>query len=180
MSTVDVRVRRASHHDFAAIADMMTGFVAQHHRWQPDQFRSTYLGFTAAIFQGWLERPDELHLAAEVDGTVSGYASASRWEGLGNDLIWPRRSVYVQFIVVAPGRRRSGIGRALFAAIEAWADEFTAENIGLNMSPLNEVGRAFYAALGYEVSNEYRTKTLRRIARLTAGPEPEPPGRSDH
>jgi ribosomal protein S18 acetylase RimI-like enzyme len=170
MSATGVSVRRATHHDFGAIAEMMKEFVALHHRWQPELFRTSFLGFTAAMFQGWLERADELHLAAEVAGDVHGYASASRWEGRGNDLVWPRRNVYIQFVVVAPERRRNGIGRALFDAIEAWAADFEAEYVGLNMSPMNEEGRAFYAALGYHVSNEFRAKTLRKIARLSNPP----------
>src|SRR5262245_1587083 len=102
MPATEVAVRHATHHDFDAIADIMKDFVAQHHRWQPDQFRSTFLGFTAAIFQGWLERKNELHLAAEIAGEVNGYACAARWEGWGNDLVWPRRNVYIQMVVVAP------------------------------------------------------------------------------
>ena len=170
MAVTEVGVRPATHHDFDAIAGMMKDFVLLHHRWQPEQFRSAFLGFTAAIFQGWLERKDELHLAADVAGNISGYASASRWEAWGNNLAWPRRNVYIQFVVVAPARRRSGIGRTLFAAIEAWAHEFEAEYVGLNVSPMNEAGRAFYAALGYDVSNEFRAKTLRKVTRLENAP----------
>src|SRR5262245_59722517 len=115
MTAAKVNIRPAHHSDFDSIAEMMKGFAALHHEWQPEQFRTAMLGFTAAIFQGWLERPSELHVAAEVEDGVSGYACAARWEGWGNDLVWPRRNVYIQFVVVAPARRRSGIGRALFA-----------------------------------------------------------------
>jgi ribosomal protein S18 acetylase RimI-like enzyme len=168
-----VNVRPAHYTDFDTISEMMKGFVTLHHRWQPDVFRTAMLGFTAAIFQGWPERKNERHLVAEVEGVVSGYACAARWEGWGNDLVWQRRNVYVPFIVVAPGKRRNGIGRALFAAIEVWAAEFEAEYIGLNVSPMNETARAFYAALGYEASNEYRAKTLRKITRIASPPSPE-------
>jgi ribosomal protein S18 acetylase RimI-like enzyme len=172
MPTAKVNIRPAHYTDFDAISEMMKGFMALHHRWQPELFRTALLGFTAAIFQGWLERKNELHLAAEVEGVVSGYACAASWDGWGNDLIWPRRNVFVQIVVVAPAKRRSGIGRALFAAIEAWAAEFEAEYIGLNVSPLNETARAFYAALGYEASNEHRAKNLRKITRIAIPPEP--------
>jgi ribosomal protein S18 acetylase RimI-like enzyme len=167
-----ITVRRATHEDFPAVAELMQGFMTLHHRWHPDLFRTSLLGFTAAIFQGWLTRKNELHLAAEVEGGgVLGYAGASRFEGRDNDFIWQRRGVYISFIVVEPSRRRTGIGRALFRAIEAWGTEFEAEYIGLNVNPHNEAARAFYAALGYDMSSEYRVKTLRRIARVTPGRE---------
>jgi GNAT superfamily N-acetyltransferase len=65
--------------------------------------------------------------------------------------------------------RRNGIGRALFAAIEAWAHERDVEFIGLNVSPFNEA-RAFYAALGYDLNTEHRLKTIRKVRRFEAEP----------
>jgi ribosomal protein S18 acetylase RimI-like enzyme len=168
MPAIAVDVRRATHHDFDAIAVMMEGFMTLHHRWQPEQFRTAALGFTAAIFQGWLERKDEIYLVAEAEAAVSGYACATRSEGRGNDFMWPRRGVYIPIIVVAADHRRRGIGRALFTAIEAWAEAFEAEYVGLNVNPQNESAKAFYATLGYNLASEYRAKTLRKIARLTA------------
>jgi hypothetical protein len=109
MAAVEASVRRASHGDFDAIAGLMQGFMAQHHGWDPEQFRTALLGFTEAVFQGWLERQNEIHLAAEVEGRVRGYACASRWEGRGTDLTWARRNVFVPFIVVAPEQRRRAL-----------------------------------------------------------------------
>jgi ribosomal protein S18 acetylase RimI-like enzyme len=168
MTATGTTVRRATYRDFDAVDRLMQAFMALHHGWNPEQFRTAVLGFSAAIFQGWLERQDELHLAAETDAGVLGYACATRWEGRGNDFMWPRRGVYIPFIVVAPDQHRKGIGRALFRAIEAWAEEFEVEYVGFNVNPQNESAKAFYAALGYDVASEYRAKALRRVARLSA------------
>jgi hypothetical protein len=35
---------------------------------------------------------------------------------------------------------------------------------------MNDAGRAFCAALGYDVANEFRAKTLRKVARLVNAP----------
>lgn len=166
MTATGTTVRRATWRDFDAVARLMQGFMALHHRWDPDQFRTAILGFTAATFQDWLERPGELYLVAEIERGIVGYASATRWEGRGNDFMWMRRGVYIPVIVVASDQHRKGIGRALFGAIEAWAGEFEAEYVGLNVNPQNETAKAFYAALGYDATSEYRAKTLRRVARL--------------
>ena len=160
-------IRFTHHTDFNAVAGMMTGFMAQHHRWQPDEFRSAPIGFTAAIFQTWLEQPNELHLTAEADDGIAGYIAATRWEGEGSLFTYGRRCVFVSSIVVADAHRRRGVGRSLFAAVEIWADEFKAEFVGLHVSAPNEAAKGFYAALGYDVTGEHRQKPLRRVTRMS-------------
>lgn len=170
MPAAPASVRAAQHADFDAVAAMFDDFFALHHRWQPDLFRPKILGFTAAIFQDWLSQPDAFNLVAESEGSVVGYAGGGRFPGIANDFTFLRPGVHIAFIVVAPSARRQGVGRALFHAIEAWAREGDAEFIGLNMSPLNEGARTFYAALGYDLNNEYRAKTIRKVRRFEGDP----------
>ena len=161
-----VNVRPATHNDFAALAALLSDFAAQHNRWQPSLFRPTVSGFTEAIFQTWLVEPDALHLVAETGGEVVGYASAFRGAGHASDFTYPRRNVYVGIIGVAADRRRAGVGRALFRSIETWAEEYGAEHIGLNVNTQNERAKAFYAALSYQPTSEFWSKTLRQIKRM--------------
>ncbi len=170
MVAASVRVRPAQHADCGAITAMFDDFAAQHHRWRPEQFRPATIGFTAAILQTWLEQTNELHLAAEIDQMVIGYARATRFDGFASEFMFQRRGVHVYLLMVAPAARRKGAGRALFQAVEAWAAEFEAEVVGLNVSAQNATARAFYAALGYDLVNEYLIKTLRRVRRFEADP----------
>jgi GNAT superfamily N-acetyltransferase len=163
-----ISIRFTHHTDFNAVAGMMTAFLAQHHRWQPDEFQPAPIGFTAAIFQTWLELPNELHLTALAEDEIAGYISATRWSNDGSPFTYARRSVFVSNIVVADAHRRKGVGRALFEAVEIWADEYKAEFVGLHVIPPNEPARAFYAALGYDLSGEYRHKTMRRVKRMSS------------
>jgi GNAT superfamily N-acetyltransferase len=167
MCEAAVSARPATYNDFEAVAGMMTGFFAQHHHWHPDQFRPAILGFTQAIFQTWLQNKEELHLVAEIEARVIGYASASRWVTGGGTITFPRRGVHVGLLVVASEHRRKGAARTLFGAIEQWAAAYNAHAIGLNVSPANEEAKAFYAALGYHLDGEYRTKVLRRPRYMT-------------
>lgn len=162
-----ISLRFAHHTDFDAVAAMMTVFMAQHHQWQPDEFRPAPIGFTAAIFQTWLDQPNELHLTALAGDEIAGYISATRWVGEGSHFNYPRRSVFVTNIVVADAHRRKGIGRALFGAVDIWADEFKAEFIGLHVIAPNEQAKAFYAALGYDLTGEYRQKPIRQVTRMS-------------
>ena len=52
------------------------------------------------------------------------------------------------------------------AAVPGRAKEYGAEHIGLNVNAQNEQAKAFYAALGYYTTSEYRAKTLRQIKRM--------------
>jgi ribosomal protein S18 acetylase RimI-like enzyme len=166
MTSADIRVRRALHTDWSAVAAIADEFMALHHEWHPSRFRRALIGFTPALFQTWLTEPEALNLAAELKGEVVGYARAWRSGGFSNEFIFPRRGVHVGLLMVASRVHRRGVGRALLCAVEAGAAEFGAEVVGLDMSPHNERGRAFYAALGYELSNEYRVKTLRKVRRF--------------
>jgi GNAT superfamily N-acetyltransferase len=170
MAAASVHVRPARHTDHGAIAAILDDFMAQHHLWRPNFFRPTLIGFTPAVFQTWLDEPDALNLAAEVENSVVGYTRAGRYSGFANEFVFPRRGVHVGVLAVALQARRQGVGRALFQAVEEWANAFEAETIGLDVSPLNATARAFYAALGYDPVNEYRAKTLRRIRRFEAEP----------
>ena len=168
MSATSVHVRNARYTDHGAIAVILDDFTMQHYRWRPNRFRPALIGFTPAIFESWLAEPDELNLAAEIEDGVVGYTRAWRFSGFANEFVFPRRGVHVGVLAVAPQARRKGVGRALFQAVEDWANAFEAETIGLDMNPLNATARAFYATLGYDLANEYRTKTLRHIKRFEA------------
>ena len=170
MATASVCVRPAQHTDFDSVAAMLDDFMAQHHGWQPSRFRPTLIGFTPALFQTWIANPDELNLVAAFGANVVGYTRASRFSGFSNEFILPRRGVHVGLLMVASQSRRHGVGRALFAAVEDWAKAFEAEFIGLDMSPMNATARSFYTALGYDLTNEYRVKPLRRVKRFEADP----------
>jgi ribosomal protein S18 acetylase RimI-like enzyme len=169
MAAASMHVRPARYTDHAAVAGIFVDFARLHHGWRPSFFRPTLIGFTQAVFQTWLEEPDELNLVAEVGGGVVGYPRASRFAGsFSNEFVFPRRGVHVGVLAVAEEARRQGVGRALFRAVEEWAKEFEAESIGLDVSPLNATARAFYTSLGYAPVNEYRAKPLRHVRRFEA------------
>jgi ribosomal protein S18 acetylase RimI-like enzyme len=57
---------------------------------------------------------------------------------------------WVYYLAVAPGRRRSGLGRVLMAAAETWLRARGAPKIQLMVRTDNEAALGFYEALGLE------------------------------
>ncbi|MEG3146310.1 GNAT family acetyltransferase [Sphingomonas sp. RT2P30] len=57
---------------------------------------------------------------------------------------------WIYYLAVAPDRRRSGLGRAMMAAAEAWLRERGAPKLQLMVREGNAEALAFYAALGLE------------------------------
>ena len=145
--------------------------MVQHHHWRPNFFRPALIGFTPAVFQTWLAEPDGLNLAAEIDDSVVGYTRAGRYSGFANEFVFPRRGVHVGVLAVALQARRQGVGRALFQAVEDWANAFEAETIGLDVSP-SECDRA-------RLLRGARIRPRQRIPDQDVAPHAALRGRSD-
>jgi ribosomal protein S18 acetylase RimI-like enzyme len=158
-------VRPAHWTDHAQLVPIVEAFAALHHALDP-VFRPRWIGFTAAIFQTWLDEPDNIHLVAEHDGRIAGYVWASCGTGNTGIYIFMRRNVFVNVLAVDETQRRRGIGRDLFNAVELAARDYDAEVIQLNVLAPNETAKAFYRSLGYETSSENMTKLLTSITRI--------------
>lgn len=98
-------------------------------------------------------------IVAEDDGELAGFclvlAPGADYDS-GNYLWFSERYddfVYLDRVAIAPGFRRRGLGRALYAEVERLAAErrpsagwFTLE---VNLRPRNETSLAFHEALGF-------------------------------
>jgi GNAT superfamily N-acetyltransferase len=87
-------------------------------------------------------------LVAEVDGRVVGFAHAMIRGG--PPVVVPRRTGFVTDMVVAADQRRNGVGRGLFAAVEAWCRERGADDVTLTTAVRNEAALDFWRAMGFE------------------------------
>lgn len=81
-------------------------------------------------------------LAGEKAGMASGQLIISTAEG--------KAAVVVEDVVVTPKRQGQGIGRALLAGLEKWAEERGAERLQLLADKKNHPALAFYSRLGWQ------------------------------
>jgi ribosomal protein S18 acetylase RimI-like enzyme len=114
-----------------------------------------YAGVVAVIDDWWCGRPmaamlpklffvhfRDTSFVAEHDGQLAGFLCGFRSQSFEDE-------AYVHFVGIAPARRGSGLGRALYGRFfEAVAPRTVVRAV---TSPVNERSVAFHEALGFEV-----------------------------
>ena len=105
----------------------------------------TEAGDMAVRLAAVLAAPDHAVLGADAgDGPLLGWVHVC-----ARLLLIDPPSAFVEGLVVAPGERRRGVGRALMAAAEDWARDRGALVIRLRSAATREDAHAFYRELGY-------------------------------
>jgi GNAT superfamily N-acetyltransferase len=136
-------VRRANAHDLDSLFVLLEQFTTS--------FKAERASFERSLSH--LLDDDSAWLAvAECDGEIVGYC-------LGFDhytLYANGRVSWVEEITVEEGSRRRGIGRALMAAFEVWAQSRGSRLVAL----ATRRAAPFYKALGYEDSAVYFRKMI--------------------
>jgi diamine N-acetyltransferase len=159
-------IRPARLSDYSAINAMRQDLSRQSHRERPDAFRPQLLGATEATFHQWLNIENHIVLVADAEGEVAGYVTIWIGGAQDSDVMFPSESIFIGELAVASTHRRRGVGRLLFAAVEAEGRNRNVETIGLSVNSLNDEARAFYESLGYLAQGEYRRKVMRKVVRI--------------
>ena len=89
--------------------------------------------------------PAQIALVAEVDDEVVGWVHVIESTSLQSGAL-----VEIRGLVVDAGARRSGVGRALVVAAEAWAAARGHELLRVRTDVRRDDARAFYLGVGYE------------------------------
>ncbi len=101
-----------------------------------------------------------IFVAEDSTGACLGFVSVER------DTHWTGEAqAYVQELVVAEAVEGQGVGRALMAGVEAWAQAQGFHAVELDTGVANTRARAFYARLGYAEESVKLVKMLPRDRR---------------
>lgn len=168
MSRANVRVRPATVDDVPALAELVqvidpsTGAFSG----KPLQDSSTdHLCTRFADIVGQAART--LLIAADESGAVVGMLAA-RSDEIGAIDLTP--VLHVTHLMVAPGQRRRGVGRALLAAAVQLADEIGVENVLTTAAAGSREGNRYLARIGFAPLVVHRiapTSVLRRSLGMT-------------
>src|SRR5450432_743403 len=146
---MSVIVRPAQAPDLPAIAELAGQLVRQHYGFDAQRFMlipNVEAGY-ARFFSGELTNPDTLILAAELNGSVVGYAYARLeprdWNAL-LDACGALHDIFVHETV-----RRQGIARRLVEAVREALRAKGAPRLLLHTASKNQTAREFFAALGF-------------------------------
>ncbi|HEX5078024.1 MAG TPA: GNAT family N-acetyltransferase [Geminicoccaceae bacterium] len=151
-------VREAAVDDAAAVVRLV-------HRFERENGRSD-AKLTAAdlLADGFGKRPRFRVLLAEDAGRALGYALFYP----SYDTEHAARGLYLQDLYVVPDARRSGVGRALMAAVARACEADGGCYLFWNAHDANHAGRAFYRRIGAReervVTLSLQPDALRRLA----------------
>jgi len=91
--------------------------------------------------------PRMIYVALE-DDTLIGYIAGHLTQRFGCE-------GELQWLYVAPERRRRGVASALLRRLAEWFNEQRASQVCVNVASSNSVARAFYAQNGAEAMNQH-------------------------
>lgn len=146
---MSVIIRTAEARDLPAIAELAGELVRQHYGFDAQRFMlipNVEAGY-ARFFGGELSNPETIILAAELTGSVVGYAYARLEARDWNALLDVHGALHDIF--VKPGVRRQGVARQLVEAVRQRLSAKGAPRLVLQTASKNHAGREFFAALGF-------------------------------
>jgi L-phenylalanine/L-methionine N-acetyltransferase len=155
---VKVTVRHAQPGDARALAELGDLVAAEPEAWLPtEEWRAA--GDERRYLRALRHHDGAAVIVAEAEeGEIVGRLSVAR------DPQPASRHVADIGLMVAPGYRRRGIGRALLDAAERWAAERGIRKLELHVFPHNEAAIALYERAGY-VREGYRHEHYLRAGR---------------
>ena len=110
------------------------------------------------LFSAQLRSPSETIFLAERDGIVAGILRCV--ESMGSPLLDPARYAYVSSVYVRPEARRRGVLRALMRAAEGWSRARGLDQMRLHNVAGSESAEGAWAALGFEVVEHVRVRSV--------------------
>ena len=148
MNTV---IRKAENSDIDRLLELLGQVLEVHAKIRPDIFVSGSTKYTKAQLGEILSDPDTpVFVAADVDGTVSGYAFC-RVLLPQSAAVRQEKTLFIDDLCVDEKCRGEKIGSALFDYVREYAKKEGCPFVTLNVWEGNDAARAFYEKHGMRV-----------------------------
>ena len=156
-----VSVRQAGQRDLRAILALRMALLREHaHNAIYGRLRHDADARAAKLFAAQLESPNEVVFLAEMDGETVGVLRCIH--SAGSPLLEPASYAYVSSVYVVPRARERGVLRALLGAADDWCFARGLDEMRLHNAADNPLANAAWEALGFEVAEHLRVRSLKR------------------
>ena len=145
-----MEIRFASSSDIPRMIALLQQVGAVHHDIRPDLFRAGAQKYDETALAALLADPTRPIFAADVEGTMMGYAFCILQETKGDPVLRDRKVLYIDDLCVDETCRRQGIAAALYRAVLDYARQLGCNAVTLNVWAGNEA-EAFYQKMGMQV-----------------------------
>ena len=154
-------VRRAGQQDLPAILSLPMALLREHaHNAIYGRLRADAEPRAAKLFAAQLQSANEVLFLADVAGETVGVLRCIH--SFGSPLLEPAQYAYVSSVYVVPGAREQGVLRALLAEAVRWCNERGLEEMRLHNAADNPLANAAWEALGFEVVEHLRVRSLKQ------------------
>ena len=152
--------RRATATDLPLIVSLRMALLREHaHNTIYRRLRADADVRAAKLFAAQIQSPNEVIFLAEVDGECVGILRCIH--SSGSPLLEPAQYGYVSSVYVVPKARERGVLRALLGAADAWCAERGLDEMRLHNAADNPLANAAWEALGFEVVEHLRVRSLK-------------------
>jgi len=146
---MNINIRRAQPKDSGRIIELLVQIAALHHNGRPDVFRPACKKYTPEEFADILCNPDKpVFVAVDETDRVVGYCFCIVMRYSNHHVFYDHVTLYIDDLCVDETLRGSGVGKALFAVVKAYATKIGADNIDLNVWEFNTNAIKFYESCG--------------------------------
>ena len=149
-----MNVRDALESDLRSIAELLLIVHRMHVKAHPETYRDISRECAIEFLAPRLTDPNAYLRVSEFKSELQGYCSAAIRSCPCVPVLKSGKLIYVNEIVVRPGSRRSGVGRALVVDLKEFAREKGVTQIKLDVGYFNSEARAFFQSQGFEVLRE--------------------------
>ena len=153
-------IRLAKAADIPGMLKLLRQVGDVHHRIRPDIFRAGALKYDEPSLRELLRQEDRPIFIAEQDGAVAGYCFCVRKDFRGSSVQADRVEFYIDDLCVEEALRGTGIAKALFAHVKAYAKERGYHSVTLNVWCGNHSAMEFYRKAGLRSRNIYMEMPL--------------------
>ena len=154
-------VRKATPSDLPLIVQLRMALLREHaHNTIYSRLRADADARAAKLFAAQLQSPNEIIFLAELGGECVGILRCIH--SSGSPLLDPPQYGYVSSVYVVPDARERGVLRALLAAADTWCTERGLDEMRLHNAADNPLANAAWEALGFEVVEHLRVRSLKR------------------